>query len=154
MSFWHTQQKFCHVMAKRYNTYSYCDYYYEILAQRRDMQFSRSWARKIWPDRNVILLIFMINRKHVFLLGGPLLFGPLQCISLGVRTPRDSTSLVLVWFLCFHSFHPFCACSVLFKMCCGVSVEPFRIKVDLIDWLRRKQLESLMHKTGQRCFEF
>ena len=46
------------------------------------------------------------------------------------RRPYGHFRCLLVWFLCFHSFHPFCACLVLFKMCGGVSVEPLRIKVD------------------------
>ena len=41
-----------------------------------------------------------------------------------------SLSPVLVFVLL--QFLSFCTCLVLFKMCCSVSVQPFRIKVDLI----------------------
>ena len=61
------------------------------------------------------------------------------------RRPYGHFRCLLVWFLCFHSFHPFCACLVIFKMCWGVSAEPFRIKVDwLIDWLPSYPLLRLL----------
>ena len=48
--------------------------------------------------------------------------------------PNGHFRCLLVWLFCFHN------------MCCGVSVEPFRIKVDwLIDWLTLTQVTTFFH---------
>ena len=91
------------------------------------------WPRALCPRLHLWCVVFTVCFCLISASRGQL-----------TRRPYGHFCCLLVWFLCFHSFHPFCACLVLFKMCWGVSDKHWTIsnKSWLIERLKKKKVLS------------